>query len=350
MFRRPSLNGCLECAADRVALGARQAGAAFGPRPSLLAGRRRRVFSFLKRLAGGRQERVSAGSRTVEQLAAALGQSPIALRSFSPAYSEFEVPKRSGGTRHIAAPDRGTQNLQRTIFRRLLAMPPVHPDSLGFVRGRGTLDHAARHAGSQVVLRMDLEDFFGSTSAGRVGAFFRETWDEEATALLVGLTTFRGSLPQGAPTSPSLSNLVNHRLDRRLAGFATRRGATYSRYADDITFSLKRDDVKLVRDLIRFTKLVMADAGYRLHQRRKLHVRRRHQRQLVGGLVVNDWPRLPRERRRWLRSVEHHLATGRHATLTPAQLAGWRAYRSMIDARAKPADAAPEISGGPAAS
>jgi hypothetical protein len=292
-------------------------------------------------LAGSPDRRFPAGSRTVEQLAVALGLSPLALRSFEPAYREFDVPKRSGGIRHIAAPDHGTRDLQRTIARRLLAQPPAHPDTLGFVPGRSAVDHAVRHAGQLVVLRMDLEDFFGSTSAARVAAFFRETWDNEATSLLVGLTTLRDALPQGAPTSPPLSNLVNHRLDGRLAGFAANRGATYSRYADDITFSTQRDDVQLVRDLIRITKRVVSEAGYRLHQRRKLHVRRRHQRQLVSGLVVNDWPRLPRERRRWLRAVEHHQATGRPTTLTAEQLAGWQAYRSMIEARARPTDHPP---------
>jgi RNA-directed DNA polymerase len=214
-------------------------------------------------------------------------------------------------------------------------MPAAHPNALGFVRGRSAIDHARRHGGRAVVLRMDLEDFFGSTTEGRARRFFRETWDDEAAGLLVALTTHRARLPQGAPTSPILSNVINNRMDSRLAGFAARRGVTYSRYADDITFSLDSDGVRLVRELIRFTKRVVTDDGYRLHERRKLHVRRRHQRQLVSGLVVNDWPRLPRERRRWLRAVEHHVASGQPMTLTAEQLAGWRAYRSMVDARAR---------------
>ncbi len=74
----------------------------------------------------------------------------------------------------------------------------------------------------------------------------------------------------------------------------------------------------------------MEDEGYRLHMKKKLHIRRRHQQQRVTGLVLNDRVNLPRQTRRWLLSVEHHVATGRQLSLTQAQLEGWRAYRSMI--------------------
>ena len=136
-------------------------------------------------------------------------------------------------------------------------------------------------------------------------------------------------MPQGAPTSPRLSNLVNYRLDARLAGLAARFEATYSRYADDITFSLA-DDRKKVRGLIRMTARIVSDEGYALHRHKKLHVRRRHQQQRVTGLVVNDRVNLPRSTRRWLRAVEHHLATDRPATLTSRQIEGWRSFQSMV--------------------
>ena len=73
------------------------------------------------------------------------------------------------------------------------------------------------------------------------------------------------------------------------------------------------------------------DAGYQVHKRRKRHVRRAHQRQIVTGLVVNERPRLPRYKRRWLRAVEHRMKTTGQATLTPAQLAGWHSLQSMIE-------------------
>ena len=185
---------------------------------------------------------------------------------------------------------------------------------------------------------MDIEDFFGSTESERVRRWFAAVWDAEATDLLVRLTTVDGGLPQGAPTSPALADRVNLRLDHRLEGFARVTGARYGRYADDLTFSLERDDARAIHDLIRFTDKVLRESGYRMHRERKLHVRRSHERQVVSGLVVNGNgpPRLPRERRHWLRAVEHRLATTGTSTLTDAQLAGWQAYRSMVDRHGEP--------------
>jgi RNA-directed DNA polymerase len=286
---------------------------------------------WLRRFLGSVGGPEPRGTMGAEVLAARLEMTVAQLRAFGPRYREFDVPKRGGGRRRIAAPDRGTRDLQRRIARRVLPVSSSHAAAYGFVRGRSMVDHARRHSGKAVVLRMDLRDFFNATTAERVRRYLRWVWDEEAADLLTALTTHRGSLPQGAPTSPTLSNLVNRRLDARMAAFAARHGVTYSRYADDITFSLDADDARLVRTLIRFSKKVVAESGYQLHQRRKLHVRRRHQRQLVGGLVVNGVPRLPRERRRWLRAVEHRFAIGSAATISEAQLQGWRAYRAMVD-------------------
>jgi RNA-directed DNA polymerase len=282
-----------------------------------------------------------AGVAGVEELARVLERSALELRVFEPGYRTVTIPKRAGGTRTLQAPDRGTRDLQRLIARRVIGGRPSHPAVYGFEPGRSSVQHAQLHAGRVVVLRMDIEEFFRSTTAIRIRRWFRFVWNDEAADILVRLTTFDGGLPQGAPTSPGLSSRVNARLDARLAGFARSRRARYSRYADDITYSLATDDGKVVHELIRFTEKALASEGYRMHRRRKLHVRRQHERQLVAGLVVNQQPRLPRERRRWLRAVEHRRLAGLATTLTDQQLAGWRAYRSMVErgAALPPADA-----------
>ncbi|HKB05027.1 MAG TPA: reverse transcriptase family protein [Gemmataceae bacterium] len=288
----------------------------------------------------------------VEELARRLGMSVADLRAVRPAYREFTIPKRSGGTRRILAPDDQLKALQRLILKRLLARLRSHPAATGFEKGQSIVTNARAHVGQAVVVRMDLKDFFPATRAKKVRKYFRGVgWDRPAAKLLTHLCTFEGGLPQGAPTSPRLSNLVNFRLDARLAGLATRRrvynprtaghleerpvGATYTRYADDLTFSFPTDDRKLIRYVVRMTKHIVASEGYELHLHRKLRVLRRHTRQQVTGLVVNDWVNLPRATRRWLRAVEHRLATGRAATLTPAQLAGWRALRAMVEAQSE---------------
>ncbi|HZI18673.1 MAG TPA: reverse transcriptase family protein [Pyrinomonadaceae bacterium] len=272
------------------------------------------------------------GTLTFEELARRLGLGADELRAVRATYTEFEVAKRSGGTRPIAEPSRPLKRVQRLVLRRLLGKLRAHPAAHGFERGRSIVTNARLHAGKRVVLRLDLEDFFGSIKAGRVETYFRRVgWDGEAASLLARICTHRGSLPQGAPTSPRLSNLVNFRLDSRLAALARRFGADYTRYADDLTFSFAEDSSAAYRVVLSAVRKIVAEEGYRLHTRKKLRVSRRHRRQTVTGLVVNVRASLPRETRRWLRAVEHRARTGRETTLTPAQLAGWRALRAMVD-------------------
>jgi RNA-directed DNA polymerase len=283
----------------------------------------------------------------VENLARRLRLSVAELRAVRPSYRAFSLPKRSGGTRQILAPEARLKAVQRRILRRLLARLRCHPAATGFERGQSIVTNARAHVGQAVVVQMDIRDFFASTRSARVRQFFRRIgWNRPAANLLVRLCTHEGGLPQGAPTSPRLSNLVNVRLDARLTGLAALRRfrglgpsapagcyelrATYTRYADDLTFSFPSDDPKAVRYLIHWTKAIVASEGYVLHRRKKLYIRRRHDRQQVTGLVVNEHVNLPRTVRRWLRAVEHHVADGRPATLTAAQLAGWRALRRMV--------------------
>lgn len=267
----------------------------------------------------------------VAELARRLDIDETELRAVRPAYRTFTIPKRSGGTRRIDAPDRELSNLQRRVLRRLLARLRAHPNATGFERGCSIVTNAVLHAGKAVVVRMDVKEFFPTTRARRVEQYFRRIgWNREAGALLMRICTHHGTLPQGAPTSPRLSNLVNYRLDARLAAMAHRFGAGYTRYADDMTFSLERDDRAGVHNVIRATKAIVANFGYKLHQHRKLRVRRRHQQQHITGLVVNERVNLPRATRRRLRAIGHHLSTGRPATLTEQQFAGWRALQQMI--------------------
>lgn len=291
---------------------------------------------------------------TVEHLASRLAVTAEQLRSTPVSYSTFFVPKRSGGQRKILAPSPALKDVQRRILHRLLKRLRAHPAAKGFERGESIATHARLHARARVVLRLDIQDFFPSTRTEAVEHYFRRIgWNAEAAALLTRLCTHDGSLPQGAPTSPRLSNLLNYRLDARLSALAAAPlgghnpktlapagaagGATvYSRYADDITFSFDTEGHGRVNATLRFAKSIVEDEGYRLHTKKKLRVMRRHDRQTVTGLVVNDGVRLPRKTRRWLRAVEHRLATGGEATLTAEQLHGWRALQSMIESQATP--------------
>ena len=100
--------------------------------------------------------------------------------------------------------------------------------------------------------------------------------------MLTKWTTYKGGLPQGAPTSPRLSNLVNYGMDAQLFGMALKFGAKYTRYADDMTFSLPQDNRNVIAQLITFTQETVKEYDYHLHTRKKLQIRRRHDRMLVG--------------------------------------------------------------------
>jgi hypothetical protein len=308
------------------------------------------LFDFLKRrIAGGK--RPQPGTLSTLDLAKRLGMEAEELRSIEAVYQEFTIPKRSGGHRVILAPAPALKAVQRRILQRLLRKLKCHPAVHGFECGRSIVTNAFLHAGQAVVVRMDLKDFFRTTSVERVRDYYYKIgWNKESTQLLLRLCTYRDGLPQGAPTSPRLSSLVNARMDSRLAAMATsafvsrarnpRTGATrpretdcravYTRYADDLTFSFAIPDAETIHNVIWFAKKILHAEGYELHMKKKLQIRRWYDRQLVTGLVVNERVNLPRELRRRLRAVEHHLRTGRPATLTPDQLAGWRAFQAMV--------------------
>ncbi len=293
----------------------------------------------------------------LDELARRLGVDRDSLLAIRPTYREFTVAKPSGGRRLIAAPDPELKQMQRRINRRLLQRLPAHACAMGFEQGRSIVTNAAAHTQKAVLIRLDMRNFFPATSAKRVHKYLRTIgWSKGASALLVRLCTWRGGLPQGAPTSPRLSNLVNYQLDARLAGWAEnfrllivnpftgntgkwrdegKVEVTYTRYVDDLVFSLAKDNERAVKAVIAAARRIVGEYGYRLHGRKKMRIRRRHQSQEVTGLVVNQRVNLPRRTRRWLRAVDHHIASGRESSLTPSQLAGWRALEKMIETQAQ---------------
>lgn len=230
-------------------------------------------------------------------------------------YLTFEIPKRRGGTRPIAAPATSLKILQRKLAQVLSAVyapkPPVH----GFTQARNVVTNAAPHSGKRFVLNIDLEAFFQSLNFGRVRGTFRarpySLPDPVATAL-AQLCCYQDGLPQGAPTSPIVSNIVCRPLDNALSQLARKYRCTYTRYADDITFSTRarqfpsqlavatrRNVVQLGPELL----LVITNAGFRVNLA-KTTLADRSTRQDVTGLVVNNKPNV---RRRFIRQIRAML-------------------------------------------
>jgi retron-type reverse transcriptase len=294
------------------------------------------MLGFLKKLFGTVAKETPPGNLGVDELCRRLGMSEQQLRAVPIQYRTFNLPKRTGGTRTITAPADALKKTQRLILHRLLRRLRAHPSATGFERGYSIVSNALPHVGQEVVIKLDIRDFFGTTSAKRVDAYFRMIgWNADAAALLTMLCTHEGSLPQGAPTSSRLSNLVNYALDARLAALTAKWKLSYSRYADDMTFA--GPATPRITNVIHAVKEIVADYSYALHTEKKLRIARRGDRQIVTGLVVNGKVNLPRSRRRWLRAVEHHLKVGKPVTLTTQQLAGWRALAAMVKSQATPA-------------
>jgi RNA-directed DNA polymerase len=238
-------------------------------------------------------------------------------------YVQFEVPKKSGGTRTLSAPHRTIARAQGWILANILGKLPVEPPAHGFVPGRSTVTNARAHAGKDLVVNVDLEGFFPSIGFARVRHLFRFLGYSGAVASLLALlctecprkkVTYDGvtyfvatgprGLPQGACTSPATSNQIARQLDRRLAGLAAKLGLAYTRYADDLTFSAGSGFSEKVGYLLARIRHIAHEEGFALNPK-KTRVKRPNARQMVTGLVVNDNPGVPRDLVRRLRAILH---------------------------------------------
>jgi RNA-directed DNA polymerase len=290
-----------------------------------------------------------------DELAAALGLSsvgalaPLMRAGAGPgaAYARFSIPKRAGGERTICAPRAPLKRVQRVILAVWLSRLPAHPACHGFVAGRSTVSNAAPHVGARTLLKTDIEAFFPTIHYHRVEGLFRLYGaNPRVAALLAGLTTCRpvlddgvvswpGLLPQGAPTSPAIANLVCGRLDARMAGLARSAGAAYTRYADDLTFSFPPGEPRDVGRFFWWANAILQQEGFNENVQKR-RVLRSTQRQQVTGVVVNEAVHLPREDRRRFRATlsnceRHGLASqARGRPDLPGYLLGYAAYAHMV--------------------
>ena len=271
-------------------------------------------------------------------------------------YQRFSIAKKSGGTRLISAPMPRLKRAHYWLLDNVLGKIPVHPAAHGFLPGHSIVSNARLHVGADIVINDDLKDFFPSVSYRRVKGVFRSLGYSEAIASLFGLLctepevdeveldgeTFfiaRGPrhLPQGAPTSPMITNLLCRRLDARLAGSAKKLGFSYSRYADDMTFSGSGDARKNIAKLLWRSGQIITAEGFTLHPDKR-RIMRANQRQEVTGLVVNEKPAVDRPTLRRFRALLQQLEkdgpAGKHWGQSDDVLAsaqGFAHYVAMVD-------------------
>lgn len=245
------------------------------------------------------------------------------------AYAIFRVAKKSGGIRSLARPNRPLRLTQRWILRNILDRLHTTPSCFGFERGSNLRRHAEQHSGAAALLTVDIESFFPSISIGQVTSAFRAAgYASRAASILARLCTCLGALPQGAPSSPRLANLICHRMDRRLAGFARKRELVYTRYADDLTFSC--DSAAVLAKARPMIARIIRDCGFRLNSKKTRFVGPRGSRRVTGLVVAPDRVGIGRHRLRELRAKLHRLHT-QSASVSVDSIQGWLDYVSDVD-------------------
>lgn len=183
-------------------------------------------------------------------------------------YNSFKVKKKSGrGLRSIDAPSHNLKVLQRSIYHKLLKRLNLHQSATAYISGKSIFDNASPHVRQHVVVNIDLKDFFGSISSNRIYRYWRFLgWDVETSTILRNICCHNGSLPQGSPTSPALSNLCNQLLDTRLEGVARIRKGKYTRYSDDLTFSFP-NDYGIQSGVLRKIYKILRAEGYEIQKK-----------------------------------------------------------------------------------
>lgn len=264
-------------------------------------------------------------------------------------YVRFRIPKKSGGTRELAAPHRDLARCQDWIRRNILDRVPLHDAAHGFVAKRNTLTNATPHVHRAVVVNADLKDFFPSITFPRIKGVFQQLGYSPAAATVLALlctecprtavkyeerelwvATGPRGLPQGACTSPALSNLVARGLDGRIAGLARKLGWAYTRYADDLTFSTDAEGTPKTAWLLARLRHIVGEENFVVNEK-KTRVQRPNAQQSVTGIVVNQHPNVPRETVRRLRAILHRAKTEGLAAQNREEhphFAGW--VRGMI--------------------
>jgi len=242
-------------------------------------------------------------------------------------YHQFNIVKKSGGTRIINAPSEELKDIQRRLATLLQdCLEVIHFDnkislectvSHGFERNRSIITNASVHHGKKKVLNLDLNDFFGSFNFGRVRGYFISNrhfkLDPHIATVIAQIACYDNCLPQGSPCSPVIANLITNSLDMKLSRLAERGGCSYSRYADDITFSTRKSHlpksiVKAIEPVELGGKLLgeIRRAGFSVNAR-KTRLQYKDSRQETTGLVVNKKVSIKSEYWRLTRSMAHRL-------------------------------------------
>jgi RNA-directed DNA polymerase len=222
-------------------------------------------------------------------------------------YQVFSIPKKSGGHRAIKSPQKKLKAIQKKLSDVLYEIYPGKPAAHGFVKKKSILSNSKKHLDKSYIFNIDLSDYFGSIHFGRIRNLFKASpcnFNHSVSTILAQICCFANCLPQGAPTSPILSNMVAWKLDAQLQHLAKVTNSTYTRYADDITFSFTcsrsrlPEEIVILRDGVAGPGHALSRAieenGFEINYE-KVRLAGKFQRMEVTGITVNKFPNIRRE-------------------------------------------------------
>jgi len=230
-------------------------------------------------------------------------------------YHSFQIPKKNGDYRQIYSPSKKLKNVQNKLKDVLYDIYPTKPSAHGFAKRKSIITNAEKHLDKKYIFNIDLSDFFGSISFGRVRNLFKSSpfnFNNTVATILAQISCFNNSLPQGAPTSPILSNMIAWKLDSQLQQLARVTNSTYTRYADDISFSFTCSKRRLAQEIVivrddewspghALTRII-EENGFNINYE-KVRLCSKNSRMEVTGLTVNKFPNVRRQYIRQLSSM-----------------------------------------------
>jgi RNA-directed DNA polymerase len=268
-------------------------------------------------------------------------------------YYKFYIAKSNGSDRQIQAPTAKLKIAQQWILINILNKLPVHDAAHGFISNRSTYSNALPHNNNKLIIKLDLKDFFSSIKITRVKHLFKSIGYSDSIAEILSVlctdsdykeikinnkiaykAISKRYIPQGAPTSPSISNALFIKIDNIVTELANMSGFTYTRYADDLTFSTSNIIHNVdIRNFINRIITVVKVNGFTI-QESKTKILPTKVCQNITGLIVNNGPpRVPRRTRRMIRAATDRLSKGKELkhNQTPEVIQGYLAYVNMTD-------------------
>ena len=219
-------------------------------------------------------------------------------------YHNVFIPKSDGSKRKLSVPDLILKKVQRSIADNILTQYPISRYAQAYKPGSSIQHNAQPHIGKKKLLKLDIEGFFDHIHYSQVKdiVFYEEKFSEHIRILLTMLCYYKESLPQGAPTSPAITNIIMYDFDETVGAFCNKKKISYTRYCDDMTFSGEFNE----KEIINFVRNELSKLGLHL-KNRKTAVIPATKRQTVTGIVVNEKLNLTKEYKKNIRQEMYYI-------------------------------------------